>query len=161
MSAETPTPTRGVLLHLDKERRLRFSLKTMRELREEFGENTLATGLSQDSIAKFLWHGLKHEDPELTIEQVEEIVDLEQLDEILDAVATATGKRGRLEEVKTAVAAVSDQPAPVSEEAVVAEVMTKDPPAPASEEPVSAAVVAEEATGAGPDEVAEPVPTPS
>ncbi len=149
MPGQTPTPTRGVPLMLDKKRRLRFSLKTMRLLREEFGDKTLTTGLGQDSIGKFLWYGLKHEDPELTIDQVEEMIDLEQLTEVLEAIAKATGNRGKLEQLKVAVAAASDDvpPAgpPTDKETPALEVVEDKspdsvavvPPPPAAEEEVS------------------------
>lgn len=97
----TPTPTRGVLITcLDRERHLRFTLKTIREMREEFGEDALAKGIQQEAIAKLLWYGLKHEDAELTPDQVEEMVDLEHLGDVMEAVAKATGRRATIEVVE-------------------------------------------------------------
>jgi len=93
----TPTPTRGVVIVLDKERRLRYSLGTIRKMREEFGDNVLESGLPHDAIGKLLWFGLVHDDENLTPGDVEELVDLEHLDEIMKAVTKATGGRSRIE----------------------------------------------------------------
>jgi hypothetical protein len=65
----------------------------MRELSEEFGEDALEVGVPVNSMAKFLWYGLKHEDPDLKIEDVEDMVDLEHLDDVMKAVFLATGRR--------------------------------------------------------------------
>jgi hypothetical protein len=85
---------------LDRERRLRFTFATRRQMLEELGgEEKLREGLSGDSLCKVLWYGLKHEDPELTLEQVEEIVDLENLRETVAAMSKALGykEKPRLE----------------------------------------------------------------
>jgi len=90
---DNPTPTRGVLVTLDRPRHIRYTLRALREIRTEFGEDALTRGVSADSVAKLLWFGLRHEDPDLTIEQVEEMVDLENLDEVMRAVGVATSGR--------------------------------------------------------------------
>lgn len=92
--AATPTPTRGVPLMLDRQRYLRFSLRTMREMRAKFGPDALKEGFDTNSIAELLWFGLRGEDPELTVEAVEELVDMEQLAEVMAAVSLATGTQG-------------------------------------------------------------------
>ena len=136
----TPTPTRGVPVMLDKKRHLRFSLKTMRELREKFGENALETGLDQDAIATLLWYGLRHEDPELTPELVEDMVDLEQLTEVMQAVFKATGTRGRLELTRDTVESAQfeekvDEKDLSTDEGVAAKIQEQHrPPQPASTE---------------------------
>lgn len=94
----SPTPTRGVVIQLDKERHLRFSLKTMRELREAFGDDALEKGVGTDAIAQLLWYGLRWEDPGLTVEDVEDLVDLENLEDMMLAVAKATGNRAAITE---------------------------------------------------------------
>lgn len=93
----TPSPTRGVPIVLDRERHLRFSLKTMREMREKFGPDGLKAGFNQDKIAELLWYGLRGEDPGLTVEDVEELVDLETLKDVMEAVSLATGTHGYVE----------------------------------------------------------------
>jgi len=93
-----PTSTKGVLITcLDRDRYLRFSLKTIREMRDEFGEDALEKGINQEAISRLLWYGLRHEDSELTADQVEEMVDLEHLSEVMEAVAKATGRRAKIE----------------------------------------------------------------
>ena len=96
-SEVTPSPTRGVPIVLDRERHLRFSLKTMREMREKFGPDGLKAGFNQDKIAELLWYGLRGEDPGLTVEDVEELVDLETLSAVMEAVSLATGTHGYVE----------------------------------------------------------------
>lgn len=97
-----PTPTRGVPVQLaadDRVRHLRYSMRTLKEIRAKFGDQVLSKSWEGDAVAELLWYGLKHEDPNLTIEQIEDLVDLEHLEEIMKAVKTATGG-GRVEEVK-------------------------------------------------------------
>ncbi len=87
-----PTPSRGVPVELDKTRFLRYSLKTHNQIRKEFGDDTNITG---ERLAKLLWYGLVGDDPNLTVEDVEELVDLEHLDAIVEAVSKAMGRAGK------------------------------------------------------------------
>ena len=80
---------------LDHERHLRYSLLTLRKIREEFGKEALESGLTDDKLAKVLWYGLVGEDPALTVEKIEEIVDLENLSPVLEAMTKAMGYRTR------------------------------------------------------------------
>lgn len=119
-----PTPRRGRPIELEGQMHyLRYSLKTMRELREEFGPDAIEKGLDQNLIGKLIWYGLKHEESALTLDQVEEQVDLENLTDIMKVVAQATGSRARLElvpqvsdesvaEAVTEAAAGPQKPAP-------------------------------------------------
>lgn len=91
---KTPAPTRGVPVMLDKERRLRYSFKTRRTLIEQIGEEKLRK-MGGDDLCTVLWYGLKHEDPDLTVDQLEEMVDLENLTEIVDAMTRAMGYKGK------------------------------------------------------------------
>ncbi len=106
---------------LDRERHLRFSLKTMKEMREKFGPDGLKAGFNQDRIAELLWYGLRGEDPALTVEMVEELVDLETLKEVMEAVSLATGTHGYVEvaaeEEKTADIEVGETVTAVAAEA--------------------------------------------
>jgi len=91
-----PTPTRGVPVQLDRVRHLRYTLGTVERLQKEVGEDAFAqaaTSTSYDQIAKMLWYGLAHEDPTLTPEAVKEMVDLEHIADILEALAKATGQK--------------------------------------------------------------------
>lgn len=96
--ARTPPPTRGVPVELDRTRYLRYTLATMRTIREEFGKE-LAAGISDDKLAKVLWYGLRGEDPTVTIEQVEEAIDLENLSTVMDAMRKAMGQKARVERI--------------------------------------------------------------
>lgn len=89
----TPTPTRGVVVMLDKERRLRYTLGTMRKIREEFGADAVEKGFATDELSRLFLYGLKHEDPKLTLEDVEEMVDGENLKTLTDAMVAAFGQK--------------------------------------------------------------------
>lgn len=124
---DAPSPTRGVSVELDRTRHLRYTLRTIREIREEFGPEALETGqITADEMGKLLWYGLRHEAPEapespnllyrlrawlagvlegfarklhparpLTVEDVEDMVDLRQLDRWSDAIMEAMGGEER------------------------------------------------------------------
>lgn len=92
-STAARTPTRGVRIVLDKPRHLRFSLGTMEDLQNEFGSNALGGDLSGKKLARIIWHGLKWEDPQLTPEAVAELVDMEHLTLVTEAMAQATGSK--------------------------------------------------------------------
>lgn len=97
MSAtETPTPTRGVPITLDRVRYIRYSLRVLRELREKFGDK-LEAGLSGDNLAEVLLLGLRGDDPELTVTVLEDLIDLEHLDEVMVAVKKAMGRKATVE----------------------------------------------------------------
>jgi len=105
-----PTPTRGVPVVLDKERRLRYTLGTMRLIREKFGEDRMAQGVPAAMLGELLWYGLKHEDAQLTIEQVEDMVDGENLEAITAALVKAFGQK--LENPRAATASSPEVVAP-------------------------------------------------
>lgn len=94
------TPTRGVPVNFDgKERRLRYSFATRRKMMAEFGgEDQITEGLTGDKLVRVLWYGLVGNDPNLTIDYLEEQLDLENISELVDAMARAMGsKRARIE----------------------------------------------------------------
>ena len=64
-------------LELDKIRNLRFGFKAMREIRMKFGEKNLdqLLAIKVDEIPALVFYGLKHEDKDLTLERVEELLD--------------------------------------------------------------------------------------
>jgi hypothetical protein len=93
-NAKTPSPTLGTPVQLDRERRLRYTLGTKRRIREEFGkplEDVLKAGPTEEELAKILWHGLVENDPELKPGDVEEIIDLRQTHQLLEALTQALG----------------------------------------------------------------------
>ena len=91
-STATPAPQRGVPVELDKTRRLRYSFATRRKLIEDLGgEEALMKGLVGEQICKVVWYGLVWEDPNLTIADVEEMVDFENLMDVVSAMSKALG----------------------------------------------------------------------
>lgn len=110
MPPETPKPTRGVQVTLDRPRFMRYSLGTIRKIREEFGADALEKGLSGGELAKVLWYGLIGDDPSLTPADVEEMIDLENLKDVLDVMNKALGYRS-----KASVAQDPTPPAPTVE----------------------------------------------
>ena len=88
-TAETPTPTLGVPIVLGgREFHLRYTLRARREFREEMGQDVLSADVMGDLLAKLLSYGLH---PRVTEEEVEDLVDLEHMAEVVEAVTTATG----------------------------------------------------------------------
>ena len=95
-SENTPTPTRGSSVTLDKLRRFRYSFRTRREMIEKLGgEEQLTAGLEGETLCLVVWYGLKHEDPDLTVEQVEDLVDMENLTAVVTAMSVALGYKGK------------------------------------------------------------------
>lgn len=93
-NGQTPAPTRGVPVDLGdgKARYLRYSFKVIRQIREQFGENALTSGLNDGHLAAILKFGL--DDQEITIEQIEELVDMQNLKSVMDAMTKAMGYQG-------------------------------------------------------------------
>ncbi len=81
-------------IQLDRERTLNFNLNALRKIEKETGKkiSELADGFGLDEMQTVLWAGLVHEDPELTFERVGEIVDIQSLGKVGDAIAEAVGK---------------------------------------------------------------------
>lgn len=77
-----PAPTRGVAVDLDKRRYLRYPLKVLRGLQAEG---------AAASLGQILFLGLKEDDPELKLEDVEALIDLENLPTLFEPVKKATG----------------------------------------------------------------------
>jgi len=75
-------PTRGTEIQLDKVRFLRYPLSVLKELQKEG---------SDKSLGQILFLGLTKDDPSLTLEQVEDMIDLENLPDLYDPVKKATG----------------------------------------------------------------------
>ncbi len=88
---DTPPPSRGIPIDLDHRRYLRYTLGTLRKIRQEFGEKALSEGVTEEKLAKVLWYGLVGDDPDLKVEAVEEIIDLEHLPEVTKAMRMAMG----------------------------------------------------------------------
>lgn len=113
----TPAPTRGVPVMLDRERRLRYPFGVLREMREKFGEAALTGGMKDENLPEMLLLGLKHEDPTLTVEQVESMVDLENLKEVVQAMTKALGYKPPKEGDPANPPVPQPAPAPAAESA--------------------------------------------
>ena len=78
-----------ITVTLDKERHLRLTLKAMLEFEKHTGKNLLK-GFSFDDLtledsAALVWACLIHEDKELTLEDVLEMIDLSNLGVVMEA----------------------------------------------------------------------------
>lgn len=75
------------------ERTLRFTLNAMAELEDRYGSvDTAFAKLDEGSIKAvrfILWAGLMHEDPNLTEQQVGNLIDVQYLQELMNSVETA------------------------------------------------------------------------
>jgi len=91
-TSSTPTPTRGVPFTLGgAEYRLRYSFATRRKIVEAMGDGVFTDGVKADQIPEFIWLGMGGEASGLTLAQVEELVDFQNLEEITTAMKTALG----------------------------------------------------------------------
>jgi len=87
-----PTPTRGVPVELGGQQYfLRYTMATLRKIRQEMGPQALAEGVGDDKLIKVLWYGFKNQHPDLTEEQVEELIDLRDLKNVVIALRQAMG----------------------------------------------------------------------
>lgn len=87
-----PAPTRGVPIMLDRLRHIRFPLGIVRRIREELGDDALTEGIPVHQISKLLHYALLHEDPSMTPDKAEMLVDLENMKEVTYAIVKATGR---------------------------------------------------------------------
>jgi hypothetical protein len=90
----------SVTLHLDKPRNLRFGMKAMSLIETELGVKISKLNLSDvgiNDLAVFIWAGLVHEDPALTVDAVMDLIDdhssIPEISEKLSlAIEGSTGK---------------------------------------------------------------------
>ena len=83
---ERPTTPATIILADGKERILRYTLKSMKLLKQKFGASLFKGGLNdldEEKLPELLLAGLNHNsaggDPSLTLDQVEELVDAQML----------------------------------------------------------------------------------
>lgn len=93
---QAPTPSAGIPIMLDKERHLRYTWSTRKKIIADAGGEEKFQKLSGENLPRVLWFGLTHEDPNLTVEQVEDSLDLARLEEYADAMLKAMGYTGKL-----------------------------------------------------------------
>jgi uncharacterized protein YoaH (UPF0181 family) len=76
-----------------KQREVRFTWKAIKQLNREHGINVLR--LDEDAVTNpevislVIWAGLIHEDPELTVEQIDEWMDIGLLPAVGEAISAA------------------------------------------------------------------------
>lgn len=65
------------ILDLDRPRKLKFGFKAIRLIREKFGDREISDimNMKVDEMSTIAWAGLIHEEPELTVERVEGLLD--------------------------------------------------------------------------------------
>jgi hypothetical protein len=94
-SIQRPTTPATITLSDGKERVLRYSIGTMKKLRTAFGATSLLKdglqNIDEDKLPILIWHGLVHEDPTLTVEQVEELIDAQMLAYVMSRFSLAFG----------------------------------------------------------------------
>lgn len=92
---------RYVTIELDKPRRLRFDLNALCELEDAFKkpiQEILEDGvIGIKQIRTFIWAGLLHEDPELAIQDVGRMIDLDNIlyvqEKVTEALNSAFGEQ--------------------------------------------------------------------
>lgn len=84
---------KGILIKLDRNRYLKFNLNSIRILEKEhnIAFDKLEEDFSMESVQKILYVGLLKDDPELTFEEVGELVDMSNIQEVVDALAKSLG----------------------------------------------------------------------
>ncbi|MGL5692442.1 MAG: hypothetical protein ACRCXA_00070 [Peptostreptococcaceae bacterium] len=84
---------KGTLIKLDRNRYLKFNLNSIRVLEKEhnIAFDKLEEEFSMEAVQKILYVGLLKDDPTLTFEEVGELVDLENIQVVVDALGKAFG----------------------------------------------------------------------
>ncbi len=132
-----------------KERHLKYDLNSLAEIGDRlnitvklntFAEDLMSTPLSPSALRVLLWAGLRHEDPELTIEQAGSWVDLDNIGEVWERFFTLFGDKfsAKVEEAIGQMSATSEtaEAAPP----VDSETSSKSPTAPSESAPISSGV---------------------
>lgn len=107
-----------------KERHLKYDLNSLAEIGERlnitvklnsFAEDLMSTPLNPSALRVLLWAGLRHEDPDLTVEQAGAWVDLDNIGEVWERFFTLFGDKFSAK-VEEAISQISspDVPSPTS-----------------------------------------------
>lgn len=85
-----------VKITLDKVRNLYFNLNALVSLEEQGVDiSKLNEGIKMAQVRGILWAGLIHEDADLTIDQVGEMVDFDNIEEVSTAISAAFNSSGK------------------------------------------------------------------
>lgn len=88
-----PTPTRGVPVELEgKKYYLRFSLAAIKNIAGGEDEEHFFKHMTMAKLGPMLLAGLQASAPELTLEQLEDMIDLQNLAEVTEALGKALGR---------------------------------------------------------------------
>jgi len=90
------TPTKRTLVKLGdgtKKRYFRFTWAAIRRLKEETGQPleltlTLLARMDADAINAAVWAGLLYDEPEITMEEVEGLINLNSIEELIKRILT-------------------------------------------------------------------------
>ncbi|GAA0092896.1 hypothetical protein UT300009_29250 [Paraclostridium bifermentans] len=84
---------KGILIKLDRERYLKFTLNSVRILEKEYNISLDKIGedFAMEKIQMLLHVGLLKDDPELTFEEVGELVDMSNMKIVVEALTQALG----------------------------------------------------------------------
>lgn len=85
-----------VTINLDRERVLFYNLNALCAL-EEQGINVanLGEAVKMTQVRAILWAGLTHEDAALTLEEVGELITMENIQEVSEAITLAFSSKGK------------------------------------------------------------------
>lgn len=91
------TATNGkVKINLDKERTLFYNLNALVLLEEQgIDISKLTDGVSMKAVRGIVWAGLQHEDKEITVADVGELITLENFETISTAIGEAFKSNGK------------------------------------------------------------------
>lgn len=81
-----------VSIELDKKRNLRYTMNALGEIEDHLGvplSEMSKVKMSIKNIQVMLWAGLLHEDEELTLKQVGDMVDMGNFEEVQEKIAEA------------------------------------------------------------------------
>ncbi|MBD1372497.1 hypothetical protein IC620_09020 [Hazenella sp. IB182357] len=91
-------------IQLDKQRRLKFTMNALSELEDVMGKPVTELGnVGMKELRALLWAGLIHQNPDLTLQEAGDLMDLENIEYIGEKVAEAMnlafpkeeGKKGK------------------------------------------------------------------
>lgn len=95
MPITRPTESVKIALSDGVERMLRYPLKALKEAKAEFGASVMSIeglrSLNEDNLGRLIWYGLRADDPNITVEQVDALIEMPMLPYIMQQYALALG----------------------------------------------------------------------
>ena len=92
--ADVKNKTVKITLNDGKERTIRFTLNALAELEDKFGSvqaafDKLEKEHSMKALRAILWAGLLHESPDITEQEVGNLIDLGYMAQLMESIGTA------------------------------------------------------------------------